>query len=180
MPISFYNSSSLQRTGSGREFKREFETGKKWQRVISGKQCICKQNHFLSFWFKVQTTPQCTGVRTEGAALPSEASSAVKAEGWPGRHSGRASETAAALRRQVAEADRQVTQSGHAVLSGEVAGSAGSESWGAVSGRRKGFRTGVWRGAPWRCVTPTESCTLNGWIPCKSDLKKAVRVRVSR
>ena len=28
-----------------------------------------------------QTTPQCTGVRTEGAALPSEASSAVKAEG---------------------------------------------------------------------------------------------------
>ena len=28
MPISFYNSSSLQRTGSGREFKREFETGK--------------------------------------------------------------------------------------------------------------------------------------------------------
>lgn len=57
MPISFYNSSSLQRTGSGREeFKREFETGKKWQRVISGKQCLCKQNHFLSFWFKMETS----------------------------------------------------------------------------------------------------------------------------
>lgn len=57
MPISFYYSSSLQRTGSSREeFKREFPSRleKVAERVILGKQCICKQNHFLSFWFKLE------------------------------------------------------------------------------------------------------------------------------